>query len=321
MSAQEQMRRMLDELMGTRRNGEDTRPEKLHYTSSRVCKSFLLNCCPHEILAATRGDMGQCKKVHDVALRADFENSSRKYEYTFQKEALQQLKNFVAESERRTQFAKVRLAETQEILSAEESTRLQKIRQIDEKITEVMTQAEQLGATGDVDGFLKLMETVEELKKDKKAAEEEYKSSTPASISQQQKLRVCEVCTSYLGVHDNDRRLADHFNGKLHLGFITIREKLKELEELVEDHHIKAIVSNEFDGENTSGKRSNSHSPQHSKHHKHHRSDERKHRHKSSKRESHSSHHRHRHTHHSKDHKHDSIEKCSKSTDAEASRA
>ncbi|GFS87706.1 putative RNA-binding protein Luc7-like 1, partial [Nephila pilipes] len=235
--------------------------------------------------------------------------------------ALQQLKNFVAESERRTQFAKVRLAETQEILSAEESTRLQKIRQIEEKITEVMTQAEQLGATGDVDGFLKLMETVEELKKDKKTAEEEYRSSTPASISQQQKLRVCEVCTSYLGVHDNDRRLADHFNGKLHLGFITIREKLKELEELVEDHHIKAIVSNEFDRENTSGKRSNSHSPQHSKHHKRHRSSERKHRHKSSKRESHSSHHRHRHTHHSKDHKQDTVEKCSKSSDAEASRA
>ncbi|GFY50264.1 hypothetical protein TNIN_471431 [Trichonephila inaurata madagascariensis] len=31
MSAQEQV---LDELMGTCRNGEDTRPEKLHYTSS-----------------------------------------------------------------------------------------------------------------------------------------------------------------------------------------------------------------------------------------------------------------------------------------------
>ncbi|GFS60913.1 hypothetical protein TNCV_2002551 [Trichonephila clavipes] len=51
------------------------------------------------------------------------------------------------------------------------------------------------------------------------------------------------------------------------------------------------------------------------------KSDERRHRHKSSKRESHSSHHRHRHTHHSKDRKQDSVEKCSKSSDAEASRA
>jgi hypothetical protein len=33
----------------------------------------------------------------------------------------------------------------------------------------------------------------------------------------------------YPGKHDNDRRLADHFGGKLHLGFIKIREKLDEL--------------------------------------------------------------------------------------------
>jgi len=57
----------------------------------------------------------------------------------------------------------------------------------------------------------------------------EYKNSMPASSYQQQKLRVCEICSAYLGIHDNDRRLADHFGGKLHLGFITIRDKLAEL--------------------------------------------------------------------------------------------
>ena len=50
------------------------------------------------------------------------------------------------------------------------------------------------------------------------------------SSYQQQKLRVCEICSAYLGIHDNDRRLADHFGGKLHLGFIKIREKLAELQ-------------------------------------------------------------------------------------------
>lgn len=56
-----------------------------------------------------------------------------------------------------------------------------------------------------------------------------YRNSMPASSFQQQKLRVCEVCSAYLGLHDNDRRLADHFGGKLHLGFIEIREKLDKL--------------------------------------------------------------------------------------------
>ena len=76
---------------------------------------------------------------------------------------------------------------------------------------------------------IKLMEEVENLRKQKVEAEQDYKNSMPASTYQQQKLRVCEVCSAYLGIHDNDRRLADHFGGKLHLGFITIREKLDQL--------------------------------------------------------------------------------------------
>lgn len=71
---------------------------------------------------------------------------------------------------------------------------------------------------------------MEELRKKKAAAEVEYRNAMPASSYQQQKLRVCEVCSAYLGIHDNDRRLADHFGGKLHLGFIKIREKLAELQ-------------------------------------------------------------------------------------------
>ena len=58
----------------------------------------------------------------------------------------------------------------------------------------------------------------------------DYRNTMPASSYQQQKLRVCEVCCAYLGIHDNDRRLADHFGGKLHLGFIEIREKLADLQ-------------------------------------------------------------------------------------------
>ena len=81
-------------------------------------------------------------------------------------------------------------------------------------------QAEELGAQGEVEESMKMLERVEDLKKKKGEAENEYRSSMPASSYQQQKLRVCEVCSAYLGIHDNDRRLADHFGGKLHLGTV-----------------------------------------------------------------------------------------------------
>ena len=44
-------------------------------------------------------------------------------------------------------------------------------------------------------------------------------------------LSICmQVCGAFLSMYDNDRRLADHFGGKLHIGFVTIREKIKLLE-------------------------------------------------------------------------------------------
>ena len=37
------------------------------------------------------------------------------------------------------------------------------------------------------------------------------------------------MCGAFLGIYDNDRRLADHFGGKLHVGFIVLRKKCEEL--------------------------------------------------------------------------------------------
>ena len=72
-----------------------------------------------------------------------------------------------------------------------------------------------------------------------------------------QKLRVCDVCGAFLSIFDSDRfisyflrsprcvalipylvnhrRLADHFGGKLHLGYLAIREKLTEMKEQQKD--------------------------------------------------------------------------------------
>ncbi|XP_029391127.1 putative RNA-binding protein Luc7-like 2 [Mus pahari] len=190
MSAQAQMRAMLDQLMGTSRDGDTTR-QRIKFSDDRVCKSHLLNCCPHDVLSGTRMDLGECLKVHDLALRADYEIASKEQDFFFELDAMDHLQSFIADCDRRTEVSKKRLAETQEEISAEV------------------------------------------------AAKEVYRNSMPASSFQQQKLRVCEVCSAYLGLHDNDRRLADHFGGKLHLGFIEIREKLEELKRVVAEKQEK----------------------------------------------------------------------------------
>ncbi|XP_041714320.1 putative RNA-binding protein Luc7-like 1 isoform X1 [Coregonus clupeaformis] len=232
MSAQAQMRALLDQLMGTARDGDETR-QRVKFTDERVCKSHLLNCCPHDILSGTRMDLGECAKTHDLALRADYEIASKERDLFFELDAVDHLESFIADCDRRTELAKKRLVETQDEISAEVAEKAETVHELNEEIGKLLAKAEQLGAEGNVDEAQKVLQEVEKVRSRKRDAEEEYRNSMPASSFQQQKLRVCEVCSAYLGLHDNDRRLADHFGGKLHLGFIQIREKLEALKKTV----------------------------------------------------------------------------------------
>ncbi|CAF1076816.1 unnamed protein product [Rotaria sp. Silwood1] len=232
MTARDQIRAMLDQLMGTD-NGSTK--SSMSFEDRRVCRPFLLNCCPHEILSGTRVDLGECTKIHEYALRADYERAAATRDLYYEMDALDMLNKFVAECDRKTEHAKRKLHETQEELGEEAARKMNTIHELGEQIGTKLAKAEELGAQGLVDESMKLLEEVEALRKAKLEAEQEFRSTMPASTYQQQKLRVCEVCSAYLGIHDNDRRLADHFGGKLHLGFIQIREKLADLKKRVND--------------------------------------------------------------------------------------
>jgi len=230
MTARDQIRAMLDQLMGTD-NG--SAKSSMSFEDRRVCRPFLLNCCPHEILSGTRVDLGECTKVHEYALRADYERAAGSRNLYYEIDALDMLNKFVAECDRKTENAKRKLQETQEELGEEAARKMNSIHEFGEQIGTKLAKAEELGGQGLVDESMKLLEEVEALRKAKADAEQDFRATMPASTYQQQKLRVCEVCSAYLGIHDNDRRLADHFGGKLHLGFIQIRDKLADLKKRV----------------------------------------------------------------------------------------
>uniref|UniRef100_A0A6N2LCL3 Uncharacterized protein n=1 Tax=Salix viminalis TaxID=40686 RepID=A0A6N2LCL3_SALVM len=103
-----------------------------------------------------------------------------------------------------------------------------------EMINEKLKKAEDLGEQGMVDEAQKALEEAEALKKlparQEPAADSSKYTAADVRITDQ-KLRVCDICGAFLSVYDSDRRLADHFGGKLHLGYMQIREKLTELQE------------------------------------------------------------------------------------------
>ncbi|RDD36553.1 putative RNA-binding protein Luc7-like 2 [Trichoplax sp. H2] len=259
MSAHEHVRKLLDQLMGTSRDGENK--ETLTFTDSRVCRAFLTGLCPHDLFTNTKMDIGECSKVHSLALRADYEKAAVSGNYEFEVDALEQLLYFIKDCDRKIQIAKRRLAETQTDLASNVkecklTVRLipkchavsyyfyglnvslicmkpQSLIKLEGEINEKLKTVESLGAEGKIEESMAVLAEIEIIKQDARKEEEAWLSTLPSSAMQQQKLRVCEVCAAYLGLYDNDQRLADHFGGKLHMGFIRVRQRLKELQEIV----------------------------------------------------------------------------------------
>lgn len=101
-----------------------------------------------------------------------------------------------------------------------------------EMIVEKLKKAEELGELGMVDEAQKAMEEAEALKKlgaRQEPITDPAKLLAPEVRIADQKLRVCDICGAFLSIYDSDRRLADHFGGKLHLGYMQIREKLADM--------------------------------------------------------------------------------------------
>merc|ERR1712126_499975 len=227
--------------MGSDRGDEPENGEKstgsTRYKDKDVCRSFLLKCCPHEVLTSTRADIGECRMTHSLALRSDYERARLKDPTLFfEFSAYKSLKSFIRETDEKIEVAKKKLAEKQKDISNEIEEKANGVHELNEKIGKLLAEAEQAGMKGEVGKSQEILKDIEALKEEKRQAEQNYRNSMPSSLLQQQRLRVCEVCSSYLGLHDNDRRLADHFGGKLHLGFIDLRNRLQELEKYCEEH-------------------------------------------------------------------------------------
>merc|ERR1719205_553232 len=129
-------------------------------------------------------DLGECPKIHDLALRADYQQAASARDCFYDVEATEHLRAFIEDCDRRTELAKKRLAETQEELSAEVSSKAEKVHELSETIGKKLAQAEEAGAEGKVDESMKLLEEIEQTKKKKADAEQEYRNSMPASSYQ-----------------------------------------------------------------------------------------------------------------------------------------
>lgn len=183
-------------------------------------------------------DLGACPKSHTERLKTEFlaareASLSDPIFARFQTEYESNIFAFVDECDRRIRAAHRRLEKTPEE-NAKTTNLMREIAEIELAIQGGTEKIETLGEQGKVEESMREMAAIEALKSEKadkevrkplafrasallSASQRELQQLTDTSgASGHQKLRVCDVCGAYLSVLDSDRRLADHFGGKVH---------------------------------------------------------------------------------------------------------
>ncbi|GAP89446.1 putative luc7-domain-containing protein [Rosellinia necatrix] len=218
-----EQRKLLEQLMG---NPQTSRSAQLSLTDPKVCRSFLVGTCPHDLFTNTKKDVGPCPKVHGEALKAEYEGLSEaaRQKYGFEHDYLRDLQKYIDECNRWIETAQRRLEKTPDEIR-QTNVLLKTIAELGATVDCGLAEVRVLADLGDVarayDDYFRVRQAAQA----KAERERELKNlSDTGGPSGHQKLQVCDVCGAYLSRLDNDRRLADHFYGKMHLGYAQMRK-------------------------------------------------------------------------------------------------
>ncbi|KAG7693532.1 hypothetical protein KL930_000544 [Ogataea haglerorum] len=201
--------------------------------SPKVCKSFLVGKCPYDLFQGTKEDRGKCPKIHQEKLKILYEtcvkNGVRMPNDNYKLDYIRDLEGVINECNR-----KIRVAEKRLELSGEEKEKLSSVTQeldkLDEQVSLMLQEISLLADKGELEMALDWNKELEQVIRKRDAVATQYTEMVEnINQSAQQKLQVCEQCGAYLSRLDNDRRLADHFVGKMHLAYVEMRRALAEL--------------------------------------------------------------------------------------------
>ena len=92
--------------------GSSSRHAQLSITDPKVCRSFLVGTCPHDLFTNTKQDLGPCPKVHSEPLKTEYEASADKSKYGFEYDYMRDMQKYIDDCNRRIDSAQRRLEKT-----------------------------------------------------------------------------------------------------------------------------------------------------------------------------------------------------------------
>ncbi|KAL7422031.1 splicing factor [Cryptotrichosporon argae] len=230
----EMQRKLLEQMMGPEAMGFN--PPNLDWWDVKVCRDYLFGTCLHDTFSNTKMDLGPCPKTHSERILGQFRaaqaadpNDPRIA--AFRQEHENTIYQYVDECDRRIRASQRKLEKTPEE-NRKTVDLMKEIGEIELSIQGGTEEIEALGSAGKVEESMEKLAAVDALKGLKEEKERELQVlNENAGASGHQKLRVCETCGAMLSVLDSDKRLADHFGGKMHLGFNELRKLLTSFAE------------------------------------------------------------------------------------------
>jgi len=235
LKAMDDARKLLDSLMGQTRNMDVKEAKKKkgnNFKEDDVCKFHLLGFCPidQQLFRNTKRHLGDCEKVHSDALKEEYEEHPQKEEYQarYLKDAIRYLEGVVRTADEAVARVKRNIEAANKDLEEKgpNDVAKQEIEKIRERCNGLLKQAEELAEAGDIAGSKEKHQEFEETKA--KADEWEQRCKVPM------KEEVCEICGLRPEDGDGMRKFA-HTEGKIHIGFVVIRDWLNKFREQATD--------------------------------------------------------------------------------------
>lgn len=95
-------------------SGATHRAHQLSITDPKVCRSYLVGTCPHDLFTNTKQDFGPCPKHHVEGLKAEYEaaTDAQREQWGFKFDYLRDMQRIVEDCNRRIDTAQRRLEKT-----------------------------------------------------------------------------------------------------------------------------------------------------------------------------------------------------------------
>jgi hypothetical protein len=212
--------------MGMDRDSIYDDSRKLDFKDPSICKYNLVGFCPFQEFLNTKSDIGRCKYAkHEGYLRDRYQGEERENEEDYERELMLLLEDLLIGTEKRKVRTKEKLKSNKTNASDCNESIEEQMNGFECQLYDIFSKMEVLGMCGRVKESFNLIHEAEQIRGKLERLREQYATKS----ANENKMTICEVCGALLILNETQKRLSKHYEGKLHRGFVKLRNKLADL--------------------------------------------------------------------------------------------